>query len=139
MSEWLIHILALGPQTQDTVEELVLRAHERASRAFALAAFRSALPQVAAQEANEASGPYILFPHLHILAHPEWPYFSYEQRSLLRALKAATGGQLGLASSSASAPSADHPRIRSVEEYQASILFQYHGPRKPDYSPVVRE
>lgn len=119
MSEFLIHILALGPQqTQDGLEEAVRKVHEQASRQFALAAFRSAFAQVA-EQLGGTTAPFRLRPHLLMFASPDWPQYSREQSSALRAIKAGAEGRLGLGPTSGASGSTELPRIRSLDEYKA--------------------
>jgi hypothetical protein len=121
MSDFLIHILALGPQqTQDGLEEAVRKAHEQASRPFAVAAFRTAFPQLT-ESAGGASAPFRLRPHLLMLANPDWPHYSREQSSALRAIKAGADGGLGPQTNTTpgASGSTEVPRIRSLDEYKA--------------------
>jgi hypothetical protein len=119
MPEFLIHILALGPQqTQDGFEEAVRKAHEQAARQFSVAAFRSAFPQVAEQPGGP-SAPFCLQPHLLMLASADWAHYTQEQSSALRAIKASADGRLDSSSTSGASGSSEIPRIRSIDEYKA--------------------
>eukprot|EP00967_Tisochrysis_lutea_P129012 scaffold221425_cov32-Tisochrysis_lutea.AAC.3 len=121
MSDWLIHILALGPhRTQDGIEDAVRKAHEKAARPFNIGLYRAALPQII-EQIGGTSGPYRLRPHLLMLARPDWPHYSQEQSNVLRAQKSGGDGRPAVVSQS-STPSlsgAHVPLIRSLEQYEA--------------------